>query len=403
MTTPPAACSVLDAVLQQHRQRLLAVLCKRLDIPALAEDALQEACIEAWQHWPCQGLPLSPQAWLLKVAYRKALDQLRTQARAAQRVAASQLQEALLGRDSPAPLPDVQLRLIFSCCHPSLSIKSQVALTLRTVCRVPTADIASLFLDKETAMSQRLSRAKAQLARSGGSCNTLPPEQWPDRLPSVLATLYLIHTTGYQAPPPQAVAWCEEAVYLARLLVELCPGHAEAEGLLALMLLNDARRSARLDADGASVPPAQQNRALWQTNKIREGQHWLHTALARKRAGPRQLQAAISACHMAEPVADWPQIAQLYTLLLTMTPTPVIRLNHAVALAECGHLTTALHLLEALRPTLRGYQPFYAAEAALLARAGDTHAARQAYAQALALTRQAHDRRFLQRQVALLE
>lgn len=403
MATSTAAFSVLDAVLQQHRQRLLAVLCKRLGTQALAEDALQEACMAALQHWPCQGLPLSPQAWLLRVAYRKALDQLRTQARAAQRAAASQLQEALLGQDSPTPFPDVQLRLIFSCCHPSLSTKSRVALTLRTVCRVPTADIARLFLDKEAAMGQRLSRAKAQLAQSGGSCEALPPEQWPDRLPSVLATLYLIHTTGYQAPPPQAVVWCEEALYLTRLLVALCPDQAEAEGLLALMLLNDARRSARMDTSGASVPPAQQNRALWNVDKIREGQHWLHTALARKQAGPHQLQAAISACHMAEPVADWPQIVQLYTLLLTMTPTPVVRLNHAVALAECGQLTTALHLLAALRPTLRGYQPFYAAEAALLARAGDTHAARQAYAQALALTRQAHDRLFLQRQVALLE
>lgn len=390
-----AVLQALETVLRRDRGRLMAALTHRLGSFQRAEDALQEASLSALSHWARDGLPQSPQGWLIRVAFRKALDQLRSEGRDGEREAAAQLVNELLGQDDPEPIPDERLRLIFTCCHPALEIKSRVALTLRTVCGLNTGEIAHLFLDNETTMGQRLSRAKTKIARSGIAYAVPPPEQWDERLQSVLTTIYLIFTTGYTAAPDEARDLCGEALFLARLLDTLCPEHPEIEGVLALMLLTDARRAARVSACGATVPPAEQDRRLWNRELETEGRQRLETALRRKRAGPFQIKAAISACQMAEPAPDWPQILHLYTALLPLEPTPVVRINHAVAMAENGLLVAALATLNELHDALADFQPFHSSRAAVLSMAGQIDAARRAYDQAIALTTHESDRRFL--------
>lgn len=405
MSAPAQAIALvqsLETVLRRDRGRLMAALTHRLGSFQRAEDALQEACISALSHWARDGLPRSPQGWLIQVAFRKALDQLRAEGRDGEREAAAQLIQDLLGQDEPEPIPDERLRLIFTCCHPALELKSRVALTLRTVCGLSTGEIARLFLDQESTMGQRLSRAKTKIARSGIVYAVPPPEQWDERLQAVLATVYLIFTTGYTAAPDEARDLCGEALFLARLLDALCPEQPEIEGALALLLLTDARRAARVSVSGATVPPAEQDRRLWRRDVEAEGRHRLETALRRKRAGPFQIKAAISACQMAEPAPDWPQIFQLYTALLPLEPTPVVRVNHAVAMAESGLLAAALAILNELQEPLADFQPLHAARAAVLAMAGQTEAARRAYSQAIALATQESDRRFLAARAACL-
>ncbi len=401
-----AVVQALETVLRHDRGRLMAALTHRLGSFQRAEDALQEASLSALSHWARDGLPQSPQGWLIRVAFRKALDQLRAEGRDGEREAAAQLVNELLGQDEPEPIPDERLRLIFTCCHPALEPKSRVALTLRTVCGLSTGEIARLFLDQETTMGQRLSRAKTKIASAGIAYAVPPPEQWDERLQAVLTTVYLIFTTGYTAGPADADEagrdLCGEALFLARLLDALCPAQAEIEGALALMLLTHARRAARVSASGATVPPAEQDRRLWRHDEAAEGRQRLDTALRRQRAGPFQIKAAISACQMAEPAPDWPQILHLYTALLPMEPTPVVRVNHAVALAENGLLAAALATLNELREPLADFQPFHAAHAAVLAQAGQTAAARSAYASAIALASNESDRRFLAGRVARL-
>lgn len=399
MTAPAQAIAVLQAletVLRHDRGRLMAALTHRLGSIQRAEDALQEASLSALSHWARDGLPQSPQGWLIKVAFRKALDQIRAEGRDGEREAAVKLVNELLGQDDPEPIPDERLRLIFTCCHPALETKSRVALTLRTVCGLNTGEIARLFLDSETTMGQRLSRAKTKIAGSGIAYAVPPPEQWDDRLQAVLTTVYLIFTTGYTAAPDEARDLCGEALFLARLLDALCPEQPEIEGALALMLLTDARRAARVSACGATVPPAEQDRRLWHREVEAEGRQRLETALRRKRAGPFQIKAAISACQMAEPAPDWPQILHLYTALLPLEPTPVVRINHAVAMAENGLVAAALATLNELHDALADFQPFHAARAAVLVMAGQTDAARRAYDQAIALATHESDRRFLE-------
>lgn len=390
-----AVSKALEAVLRQDRGRLMAALTYRLHSFQLAEDALQEASISALVHWGREGLPQSPQGWLIRVAFRKALDQLRSEGRASERDDAMQLVNDLLGQDEPEAIPDERLRLIFTCCHPALELKSRVALTLRTVCGLSTGEIARLFLDNEATMGQRLSRAKTKIADAGIAYAVPPPEQWDERMQAVLTTVYLIFTTGYTAAPGEPRDLCGEALFLARLLQALSPEQPEIEGALALMLLTEARRAARIDAQGATVPPAEQDRQRWNREQEAEGRQLLETALRRQRAGPFQIKVAISACQMAEPAPDWPQILQLYTVLLTLEPTPVVRVNHAVALAKTGHLAAALATLDGLRDTLVDFQPFHAAHAAVLAQAGQVDAARSAYDMAIALAANESDRLFL--------
>ncbi|WIV99086.1 RNA polymerase sigma factor [Kinneretia aquatilis] len=405
MSAPAQAIALVQAlehVLRHDRGRLMAALTHRLGSFQRAEDALQEACVSALSHWARDGLPRSPQGWLIQVAYRKALDQLRAEGRDGEREAAVQLVQDLLGPDEPEPIPDERLRLVFTCCHPALELKSRVALTLRTVCGLSTGEIARLFLDQEATTGQRLSRAKAKIARAGIAYTVPPPEQWDERLQAVLTTVYLIFTTGYTAAPDEARDLCAEALFLARLLDALCPEQPEIEGALALMLLTEARRAARVNARGETVPPAEQDRRLWRRELEAEGRHRLETALRRKRAGPFQIKAAISACQMAEPAPDWPQILQLYTALLPLEPTPVVRVNHAVAMAENGLLAAAVATLNELQEPLADFQPFHAARAAVLAMAGQSEAARRAYDRAIELATLDSDRRFLAARAARL-
>lgn len=398
-----AVTRALGEVVRQDRGRLMAALVARLGSFQRAEDALQEAGLSALVHWGRSGLPASPQGWLLTVAVRKALDQLRKEGRSSRREEALARLAIVATEEADDDIPDERLRLIFTCCHPALEEKSRVALTLRTVCGLSTFEIASAFLDEPTTMGQRLSRAKSKIASAGIPFSVPDSDQWDDRLRTVLTTIYLIFTTGYTAGPAEPRDLCGESTFLARLLLELRPGQAEIEGALALMLLTDARRAARIGADGATVPPAEQDRALWNAGRLAEGRALLQTALLRRRAGPFQIKAAISACQMADLEPDWAQIVQLYTVLLTMEPTPVVRLNHAVALAETGKVAVAAAIVGALRPELDGYQPFHAAEAAIAARAGDIAAARRAFLTAIKGAQNGADRLLLRKLLQRIE
>ena len=389
--------------MRQDRGRLTAALIARLRDFQLAEDALQDAAISAISHWGRAGLPSSPQGWLLKVALRKAIDRLRHAGREDRKA----LDQAVLARDEADedethPIPDDRLRLIFTCCHPALEEKSRIALTLRTLCGLTTSQVAAVFLDPDPTMGQRLSRAKAKIAAAGIPFSVPGPEAWPDRLNSVLAVIYLIYTAGYTTGPAAGHDLCLEAIFLARLLTSLAPGDAEVEGCLALLLLTHARASARISPEGQTLPPGQQNRALWDGAMLDEGRATLDQAVARRAPGPFQIKAAIAALHTAPDGPDWPQIAALYTRLHDHEPTAVIRLNHAVAVAEAGHLDLALPLLQALAADLADYQPFHAASAELLARSGNGDGARAAYVTAIALAPSDADRAFLQARLAAL-
>ena len=382
--------------MRQDRGRLLAALIARLGEFQLAEEALQEAALSALVHWGRAGLPQSPQGWLLRVALRKAIDRLRGTAREARKLAGlGQLAGPEALESEPEMISDDRLRLIFTCCHPALEPKSRVALTLRMLGGLTTAEIARAFLDTEPTMGQRLSRAKAKIAAAGIPFRLPEPEDYPDRLQSVLVTVYLIFTTGYTNGPAGDRDLCDEAVFLARLLDQLSPDQPEVEGALALLLLTHARRAAR-QRDGASVSLAEQDRALWDSPLRDKGLALQDRAPAHRRPGPFQIKAAIAACESQSP-PDWPQIAALYAALLIHEPTDVIRLNHAVALAESGNLPHALMHLETLADSLDGYQPFHAATAEYLARAGQTEAALAAYARAIELSPSPADAGFLAR------
>jgi RNA polymerase sigma-70 factor (ECF subfamily) len=391
-----AISRALDGVLRQDRGRLLAALIARLNDFQLAEDALQEAALSALSHWGRAGLPASPQGWLLKVALRKAIDRLRGGIREDRKAA----DLARLSRDEaeetePEMIPDDRLRLIFTCCHPALDPKSRVALTLRTLGGLTTAEIARAFLDAEPTMGQRLSRAKAKIAAAGIPFKVPEPEDWPERLNSVLTVIYLIFNAGYTAGPATGRDLCDEAIFLARLLDQLRPGEPEVEGALALLLLTHARRAARLGPEG-SVALADQDPALHDIAMRDEGAQHLDRALARHRPGPFQIKAAIAACTGRQPL-DWPQIAALYAALYAHEPTPVVALNLTVARAEAGDLAAALASLRALAAPLADYQPFHAARAEYLARGGHKAEALDAYAQAIALAASPADAAFLAR------
>jgi RNA polymerase sigma factor (sigma-70 family) len=391
-----AVAQALEVVLRNDRGRLTAALIGRLKDFQLAEDALQEAALSALSHWGRTGLPASPQGWLLRVALRKAIDKLRSTAREARKAA----ELALLSvEEADETLPDLiadeRLRLIFTCCHPALDQKSRVALTLRTLGGLSTADIARAFLDNEPAMGQRLSRAKAKIAAAGIPYAVPGPEDWAERLDSVLAVTYLIFNAGYSSGPIEGHDLCEEAIFLAQLLDSLRPGEAETEGALALLLITHARRAARVGPDGATVPPSDQDRTLWDGAMIANGIDLVERAMQRRTAGPYQLKAAIASLHCAEGPTDWPQVALLYGRLLLMEPTPVVGLNHAAALAQAGALDTAWQALESLTDALQGYQPYHAVRADLLHRLGRRKDALAAYDHAIAGAASAADAAFL--------
>jgi RNA polymerase sigma factor (sigma-70 family) len=402
MAPAPDPAQVLAVTLLADRGRILAALIARVRDFQLAEDALHDAATSALLHWGKSGSPSRPEAWLIRVAFRKAIDRLRATARDTARDTAL----AILARDEteedPAVIPDDRLRLIFTCCHPALDPKSRVALTLRTIGGLSTTEIARAFLDAEPTMGQRLYRAKAKIAAAGIPFAIPEPEDWPDRLNSVLTVVYLIYNAGYTAGPAVGHDLCHEAVFLARLLTTLAPDDAEVEGCLALLLLTHARARARISADGTTLPPGAQDRRLWDTAMLADGLATLDRAVARRNPGPFQIKAAIAALHTAPDGPDWPQIAALYARLHDHEPTAVIKLNHAVALAEAGHLDLALSLLDALAHELADYQPFHAASAELLARKGAADASRAAYSTAISLAPSDADRAFLQARLAAL-
>jgi RNA polymerase sigma-70 factor (ECF subfamily) len=313
---------------------------------------------------------------------------------------------AILTDDDADPdtdvIPDHRLRLIFACCHPALDPKSRVALTLRTVCGLTTVEIARAFLDNDTTMGQRLSRAKAKISAAGIPFAVPDPELWPARLDAVLTTVYVIFTTGYVAGPNESRDLCLEAEYLMRLIDQLHPDDAEIEGALAMILLTAARRAARIGDDGASLPPAEQDRSLWDSARITEGRSILARAVKRSDAGPFQIKAAIADCQMAEPAPDWSQIAALYRALWQYEPTSVVALNSAVAMAEAGQTEHALEWVESLANQLSDYQPWHATRAALLAKTGNYSQSAAAYRHAIATAPGQAEALFLELRLAAL-
>ncbi len=399
-----AVTRALNAVMRDDRGRLIAALIARLRDFQLAEDALQEAAASALVHWGRIGLPDNPHGWLLKVALRKAIDRLRGGAREAQKSAdLAVLAVGELDETEPDMIIDNRLRLIFTCCHPALELKSRVALTLRTLGGLSTPEIAAAFLDAETTMGARLTRAKAKIAAAKIPFVVPGPEDLAERLTSVLTVIYLIFNAGYTAGPAIKRDLCEEAIYLARMVNQLKPCEAEVEGFLALMLITHARRAARTDDEGATVALADQDRTRWDQAALDEGVALIDTAITRRCAGPFQIKAAIAACQVAGDEPDWPQILALYDGLLRYEPTSVVALNRAVALAETGEIEAALAQLAGLAQALDDYQPFHAANAELLARRGRNTESMEAFDRAIALAASPADAAFLLKQRAKLQ
>ncbi|MGH3854427.1 MAG: RNA polymerase sigma factor [Pseudonocardiaceae bacterium] len=365
----------------------------------LAEEAVQDAFAVAVRKWPETGLPPNPGGWIVTAARRRAIDRLRRDATRDDRQAQASLLHVRHDDPEGGPVRDDRLRLIFTCCHPALATDAQVALTLRLLGGLATPQIARAFLVPEPTMAQRLVRAKRKI-RDAAIPYRVPTEaELPARLPAVLAVVYLVFNEGYRATDGNdlvRVELCVEALRLARLLAELMPDEPEIRGLLALLLLTQARRPARTDADGALVLLADQDRARWDHALVAEGKALVMACLRRNTPGPYQIQAAINAVHCDAATAaatDWGQVLALYNQLLTCLPTPIVALNRAVALAEVHG--PAIALAEVDRLGLHGYQPYQVTRADLLARLGRPAEAAAAYDQALALTTNAVERTHL--------
>jgi RNA polymerase sigma-70 factor, ECF subfamily len=399
---------------------VLATLARQLGDLDAAEDAVQEAFVEAMRTWPRRGVPENPGAWITTTARNRALDRVRRESRRE----AKEKEARATGPDSepsgppdppdpasgdgqePEPADD-QLRLIFTCCHPALAPAAQVALTLRLVCGLQTAEIARAFLQPEATVAQRLVRAKAKIRTAAIPFRVPPAHLLPERLLPVLACIYLVFSEGYAATTGDALVrreLCDEAIRLGRLVVQLMPDEPEARGLLALMLMQDSRRDARVSVEGDLVLLEDQDRSNWDHDRIAEGTAQLERALLRRRAGPYQLQAAIAGLHATASSwgnTDWPQIAALYAELARMAPSPVVELNRAVAVAFTDGPAVALGVVDAVAddPRLSRTHLLPATRADLLRRLGRWDEAADAYRVALAMARTDPERAFLQRRL----
>ncbi|KKB85062.1 RNA polymerase subunit sigma-24 [Devosia limi DSM 17137] len=409
---PENATARIEAIYRAEAPRVLATLIRLLDGFDRAEEALHDAAIAALDQWPRQGIPANPRAWLVSAGRFKAIDRIRRDVRfdAVSAQLVQQLELATLPDDTDTPaIADDQLRLIFTCCHPALSPDAQVALTLREIAGLTTEDIAAAYLVPSATIAQRIVRAKAKI-RDAGIPYTVPePADLPDRIEAVLQVLYLIFNAGYSAGQGDTAIradLCAEAIRLCRLLVGLVD-EPEAFGLLALMLLNDARRPARLDASGDLVPLTEQDRSRWHHAQIAEGAALVQRAIRDRRIGAYSLQAAIAAAHSQSPnsaATNWAQIVLYYDLLLRLEPSDIIALNRAVAVGMRDGPQAGLALADAILASgdLDDYHLAHATRADFLARLNRPDEAAAAYRLALELTRQAPERRFLQKRLDAL-
>jgi RNA polymerase sigma-70 factor, ECF subfamily len=400
---------ILEATVRREHGRILAALLRRCQNFDLAEDALQDAYLKAHEHWPSAGIPDNTGAWLMTVAQHRLLDLLRQRQPVPNAAEAQSFTppDAFADTDTQFFLADDWLRLIFTCCHPALAPASAIALTLRAVCGLSTQDIARAFLEPVACTAQKIVRAKSKIAAAKIPYAIPEKHQWPERLAQVQASVYLIFNEGFAlsaATADRRAVLSLQAIGLGRTLVQLLPKDPEGAGLLALMLLHHARSASRIDASGVLIPLELQDRALWDQAQINEGLALLAQAMAARRPGPYQIQAAIAALHAQAPHADhtdWAQIFQLYLALLRHNPTPIIELNAAVALAMSAGMAPGLAWMDRLAANNKmcDYYLLHAARADLLRRSGESAAAANAYRRALSLCKLPGEQKYLARRL----